>query len=116
MIPILQTKKGKIVFSNDVLARMAGAMAVECYGIVGMASRRAMDGIVELLGMDNLARGIEIHVDEDEVIIDLYVVVKYGISIEQAGINIRDTVKYNVENLTGLQVSRINVHIEGIEI
>ena len=105
---------GEIIISDDVLAVLAGITAIGCYGIVGMASKRATDGIVELLGLDNLSRGVKVYTQDNEVIIDLFIIVEYGISIAAVAKNVIDTVKYNVENLTGTTVKKVNITVEGV--
>ncbi|HHU78813.1 MAG TPA: Asp23/Gls24 family envelope stress response protein [Clostridiales bacterium] len=109
-------KLGEIRISNEVLATLAGISAISCYGIVGMASKRATDGLVELLGSDNLSRGVKVTTQGNEVVIQLFVVVEYGISISAVAQNIIDTVKYNVENLTGCTVKKVNVKVEGVRV
>jgi len=107
---------GELTISDDVLATLAGITAIGCYGIVGMASKRATDGIVELLGMENLSRGVKVQTQGNEVVIDLFIIVEYGISIAAVARNIIDTVKYNVENLTGTTVKKVNVTVEGVRV
>ncbi len=107
---------GEMVIADEVIAVLAGVSAIECYGIVGMASKRATDGLVELLGRENLSKGVKIHTQGEDIIIDLYVIVEYGISIAAVAENIIDTVKYNVENFTGLNVKKVNVTVEGVRV
>jgi uncharacterized alkaline shock family protein YloU len=107
---------GEIVITDEVIATLAGISAIECYGIVGMASKRATDGLVELLGRENLSRGVKVHTQNDEIIIDLYIIVEYGISIAAVANNMIQTVKYNVENFTGMSVKKVNVMVEGVRV
>ncbi|HZK35061.1 MAG TPA: Asp23/Gls24 family envelope stress response protein [Bacillota bacterium] len=107
---------GEITISDDVLAVLAGITAIECYGIVGMASKRATDGIVELLGISNLSKGVKVYTQENEVVIDLFIVVEYGISIATVAKNVIDTVKYNIEKLTGAKVNKVNLRVEGVRV
>lgn len=107
---------GEIVIADEVIATLAGISAMECYGIVGMASKRATDGLVELLGRENLSRGVKVYTHDDQITIDLYVIVEYGISIAAVARNIIETVKYNVENFTGMNVNRVNVMVEGVRV
>lgn len=107
---------GEIIISDDVLATMAGITAIECYGIVGMASKRATDGLVELLGSDNLSRGVKVSSQGNEVSIDLFIIVEYGISIAAVAKNVIETVKYNIENFTGTAVKKVNVTVEGVRV
>ena len=107
---------GEISISDDVLATVAGISAIECYGIVGMASKRATDGLVELLGSENLTRGIKVVSQGSDVNIDLYIIVEYGISIAAVAKNVIETVKYNVETLTGVTVKKVNILVEGVRV
>ena len=107
---------GELSISDDVLATLAGISAIECYGIVGMASKRATDGLVELLGSDNLSRGVKVVSQGNEVSIDLHIIVEYGISIATVAKNIIETVKYKVENLTGVTVKKVNIVVEGVRV
>ena len=81
-----------------------------------MASKRATDGLIELLGMENLSRGVKVTTHGNEVTIDLFIIVEYGISIAAVAQNIIDTVKYNVEKLTGVTVNKVNIKVEGVRV
>ena len=116
MSAITVNRLGEIEITNEVLATLAGISAVSCYGIVGMASKKARDGLVELLGNDNLSRGVKVATQGNDVIIDLFIVVEYGISITAVTHNIIDTVKYNLENLAGVKVKKINIKVEGVRV
>ena len=107
---------GETSISDEVLAMLAGISAIECYGIVGMASKRATDGLVELLGSENLTRGIKVVSQGSDVNIDLYIIVEYGISIAAVAKNVIETVKYNVETLTGVTVKKVNILVEGVRV
>lgn len=109
-------KLGEVRISDEVLATLAGISAIGCYGIVGMASKRATDGLVELLGSDNLSRGVKVATQGNEVAIELFIIVEYGISIAAVAQNIIDTVKYKVENLTGITVKKVNIKVEGVRV
>ena len=112
----LSNSFGNITYTDELLSNMAGLATMECYGVVGMASRRAMDGIVELLKGENLSKGVKVNAEGQVVTIDLFVVLEYGISLSAVATNIMDTVKYKVETLTGLEVRKINVTISDIRI
>lgn len=107
---------GEIVISDEVMATLAGISAIECYGIVGMASKRATDGIVELLGKENLSKGVKVHTQDEDVSIELFIIVEYGISIATVANNMIETVKYNIENFTGMNVKKVNVTVEGVRV
>ena len=110
------TDLGVVTVTDDVIVRVAGYAALDCYGIVGMASKRSTDGIVQLMGRENLGRGVKIKPSSDRVDIDLFIVVEYGISISAVADAIIETVKYKVEHLTGVPVGRVNVFVEDIRV
>lgn len=110
------TDLGVVTVNDDVIVRVAGYAALDCYGIVGMASKRSTDGIVQLMGRENLGRGVKIKPSSDRVDIDLFIVVEYGISISAVADAIIETVKYKVEHLTGVPVGRVNVFVEDIRV
>lgn len=116
MVAKLVNEMGSINIEESVIAGIAGIAAMECYGLVGMASRGAKDGIVELLVRENLSRGVKISTRDDSVVIDLYVIIQFGISISTVATNIIDKVKYAVEDATGLKVEKINVNVQGVRV
>ncbi|NLU36473.1 MAG: Asp23/Gls24 family envelope stress response protein [Clostridiales bacterium] len=116
MSTVTVNELGEVRISDEVLATLAGISAIGCYGIVGMASKRATDGLIELLGMENLSRGVKVTTHGNEVTIDLFIIVEYGISIAAVAQNIIDTVKYNVEKLTGVTVNKVNIKVEGVRV
>lgn len=107
---------GKVVLSEEVIATIAGVAATECYGIVGMASRKIKDGIAELLGRESLSKGVEVVLDADKVEISLYIVVGYGTRISEVARNVIEKVKYTVESTTGLEVTKVNIKVQGVKV
>ena len=113
----MDTQYGKVLIDSNVIATYAGSVAVECFGIVGMAAVNMKDGLVRLLKKDYLTHGINVTIDEDNMItIDFHVIVSYGISINTVMDNLIQTVKYKVESFTGLQIKKINIHVEGVRV
>ena len=116
-MPAKETNEyGLISIDNNVIARLAGISAMESYGIVGMASKDATDGLFELLKWDHLTKGIKVYSKNDTLTIDLHVILEYGVKISVVAKNIIDRVKFNVENLTGMTIDKINVYVEGIRV
>ena len=106
-----------ILIDTDVIATYAGSVAVECFGIVGMAAVNMKDGLVKLLKRDYLNHGINVKVDENnEITIDFHVIVAYGISIGTVSDNLIETVKYKVESFTGMKIAKINIYVEGVRV
>jgi len=116
MTNAITTKLGQIIIAEELLAMLAGYAAIECYGLVGMSSRKLKDGIIELLGRDNLSKGVQIKLDDDQLVVDLYIVVSYGTRIPQVAKNVMEKVQYTLEHITGLKVSQVNVNIQGVQV
>ncbi len=113
----MNTEIGEITIDNDVLAKYAGASAIECFGVVGMASVNMKDGFVKLLKPDNLSHGVDVTIDEENnIVIDLHIIVSYGVSISAVADNLISNVKYNVEEFSGLHVKKINIFVEGVRV
>lgn len=116
MPAIINSELGSIVIDNSVITNIAGISAMESYGIVGMASKNAADGIFELLKFENLSKGIKVNTENNQINIELHVVLEYGVKISVVGQNIIERVKFNIENLTGLTIDNIEVLVEGIRL
>ena len=107
---------GTIYITEDVMLKVVGYAALECYGIVAMSSKRAKDGLVQWLGRENLSKGVQLRLVDDMLDVDLFIIVEYGISISAVAASIIETVKYKVEHLTGISVGRVNVCVEDIRV
>ena len=108
---------GKIDISNDVIASVVGGKAVESYGIVGMASRQQVkDGIAEILGHDNYAKGIKVREDNGIIDVDMYIIVSYGVKISEVASNLQSTVKYTLEKTLNVKVNSINIFVQGVRV
>ena len=107
---------GSIVIDNSVIAKYAGSVAVECFGIVGMARVNMKDGIVSLLKRDNLEKGINVIVNDNKISLDFHVIVSYGVSISTVTANLIESVKYRVESFTGMTVESIKIFVEGVRV
>ena len=107
---------GTVYITEDVMLKVAGYAALECYGIVAMSSKRATDGLVEWLGRENLAKGVQIRNVDDALDVDLFIIVEYGISIAEVCKTIVDTVRYKLESMTGVKVRKVSVTVEGIRV
>lgn len=106
---------GSIDISNEVIASIVGGKAVECYGIVGMASRQQVrDGIAEILGHENYAKGIVVREDDGVLDVDMHIIVSYGVKISEVAQNVQSTVKYTLENTLKLKVNSVNIFVQGV--
>ena len=107
---------GTIFIVDDVMLKVVGYAALECYGIVAMSSRRAKDGLVEWLGRENLSKGVQIRAVGDMLDVDLFIICEYGISIAEVCKTIAQTVRYKLESMTGVSVRKVNISVEGIRV
>ena len=107
---------GQIVIDTDVIATYAGSVAVECFGIVGMAGVSMKDGLVKLLKKDSITRGINVSLDNNKLVLDFHVIVAYGVSILAVTDNLISNVKYKVEEFTGIEIKKINIYVEGVRV
>jgi len=113
----LATAEGKIDVADQVIAVIAGSAAMDCYGLVGMASRKGLkDGIAELLGRENLSRGVEVRREGELLHLDLYVIVSYGTKISEVAHNIQSKVKYVLSEVVGLKVDFVNIFVQGVRV
>ena len=112
----VDTGLGKITIDTDVIATYAGSVAVECFGIVGMAAVSMKDGLVKLLKKDCLKHGINVTIADNKITLEFHVIVAYGVSISAVSDNLISNVKYKVEEFTGLTIEKINILVEGVRV
>ena len=109
----LNNKYGCIEIDKQVISQVVYRAAMESYGLVGFSQK--IKGIVELLKEGNIAKGVKVIELEDNTI-ELFVIMQYGINIATVANNIIERVKYSVENVTGIKVSKIDVNVQGIRV
>ena len=113
---LVDTGLGKIMIDTDVIATYAGSVAVECFGIVGMAAVSMKDGLVKLLKKDSLKHGINVIITDNKITLEFHVIVAYGVSISAVSDNLISNVKYRVEEFTGLTIEKLNILVEGVRV
>ena len=110
-------ENGNINYSEEVLAKIVGLSTMECYGVVGMVSKNASEGLWELIGIENLGKGVRLQLtSENKLQIELFVMVEYGTKISVISNNVIQKVRYSVENYTGLKVSSITVNVQAVRV
>ncbi len=107
---------GKIIITDEAIGTVAGMSARSCYGIVDMVSRRLTDSIAAMLNKQSVSKGVKVTTYNDRIYIDLFIVVKYGVSINAVAESIKESVKYNVEKFTGMFVEQVNVSVVGVKL
>ncbi|ARU62388.1 putative alkaline shock family protein YloU [Tumebacillus sp. BK434] len=113
----IRNELGTITFDENVIATVAGYSALDCYGLVGMASRKQVkDSISELLGRENMTRGVDVRIQDGDVVVDMYIIVSYGTRISEVAHNVMDKVKYTLEHNLGLKVEKVNVIVQGVRV
>jgi uncharacterized alkaline shock family protein YloU len=110
------TDRGQINVSGLAVAAIASEAALGCYGVVGLTSRNLRDGLVELLSPSASHRGVEVHITDSQIAVDLYVIIEYGVRISEVARNIMAVVKFRIEKALGLPVARVNVHVHGLRV
>ncbi|MCI8357733.1 MAG: Asp23/Gls24 family envelope stress response protein [Lachnospiraceae bacterium] len=112
----MDTHMGNISIDHEVIAQYAGTVAMECFGIVGMAGMSVKDGIVKLLKKESMTRGIQVSLNNNKLTLDFHVIVSYGVSILAVSDNLIDSVKYKVGEFTGIEIEKINIFVEGVKV
>ncbi len=106
---------GKIEISPTAIATLAAHAVLQSYGVVGMAPKNLADELTTALG-DAAHRGVEVHMQDDHIRIDLYVIIEYGTRISSVAHSIMNVVKYTVEQALDVPVDQVNVHVQGLRV
>ena len=112
----INTSMGNISIDNEAIAQYAGSVAMECFGVVCMAGINMRDGLVKLLKLDSMTRGINVMVRNNKLVINFHIIVAYGVSILAVSNNLISNVKYKVEEFTGIEIEKINIFVEGVKV
>lgn len=111
----MKNSKGNIVIPNDVLASICGYAAIHCFGVKGIVARNVSDGLLKLMGVKNMSRGIKITPEERGVRIELHIACEHGVNMATIGTSIMNEVKFVVEHDTGIRVKGVDVCIDYVE-
>ncbi|HOM66947.1 MAG TPA: Asp23/Gls24 family envelope stress response protein [Brevefilum fermentans] len=111
----IHNELGSILIQKDAIASIARQSTLQSYGVVGLAPKNLAESIRQIIKKD-AKYGIDVSYDHEGLVIQLYIVVEYGLRIKTISNSIAKSVKYNVEKTVGLPVRRINVHIRGLRI
>lgn len=111
-----ETRLGRVEVAPGAIAGLAGVAVLECYGVVGMTHPTLRSGLAQVLQRENYRRGVQVKVADQRIIIDLYVVLEYGVRISEVAHNIMESVKFRVEKALGVPIEEVNVHVQGLRI
>ncbi|HUT17562.1 MAG TPA: Asp23/Gls24 family envelope stress response protein [Anaerolineae bacterium] len=106
---------GHIEVSPAAVATIANHVVLNSYGVVGMSPKNLVNGLAQVLRPDS-RRGVDVHIDGDRILIDLYVVIEYGVRIATVASNIMSSVKFSVEKAMGVSITAVNVHVQGLHV
>jgi uncharacterized alkaline shock family protein YloU len=104
---------GRIEVAPTAIASIVNHAVRQCYGVVGMANRNLADGISHLLSKES-RQGIDVTIEETDIVIDVYVVIEYGMRISAVANSIKNTVSFHVERALGVPVKAVNVYVQGL--
>jgi uncharacterized alkaline shock family protein YloU len=107
---------GHVEISDNAIVAVVHDAVLSCYGIVDMAPRSIRSAIGKRLGINSTERGIGIAKSGNKLTIDLSVVVEYGTPIFTVATNVMQTVKFRVEEVLGMDVDRVNIHVDGLHV
>lgn len=107
---------GTISITENAIAGVAGNAALECYGVVDLVSKKFSDYVAELFSKEQPSKGVKVVAVGDRIFIDLFVILKYGVSITAVADSLKSTIKYRVEKFTGMIVDTVNVHVLGVRL
>lgn len=107
---------GRVEVSPGAIATIAASALDNCYGVVGLAARRLRNGRAETLRPERARDGIQIRVEGERIVIDLYVILEHNLRISEVAHNIMSTVKYQVQDSLGMPVEQVNVNVQGLRL
>ena len=112
----IHTAAGSIRISNEVVTTLAGAAAISCFGVRGMAKKSASDGLVHLLKREAMGKGVRVTFleGEDAIAIELHIIVNTGVNIPVLCDAISSAVRYKVTEATGVKVKSVNVFVDSV--
>lgn len=117
MPTMVTTDLGQIYIADDVIATVTGLAALDCYGLADMAPKKGVrDSLSGLLGRDNPARGVDIRTVQESVEVELSIIVSYGTRIPEVAENLREKVRYTLQDTFGIVVDKVNISVQGVKV
>jgi len=116
MFKVKHNELGDITVTRELVESLAGLAALECYGLVGMVPQNLPSGISNILGIDSIRKGVEVSSTDAGLVIDVHVIIGYGIKISEVAYNVMQKVTYVLENNAELPVASVNVNVKGVKV
>lgn len=116
MHKVKENALGLITVEDGVIETLAGVAAMNCYGLVGMAARNLQSGLSSLLGLESVRKGVTVSQSEEGMVVDISVIVGYGIPVSEVSYNVMQRVKHELERNAGIPVAKVNVNIMGVRV
>lgn len=116
MFKIKETELGDVIVEREVVETIAGLAAIDCYGLVGMVAQDITSGFWSILGVESIRKGVSVRSSDEGLIVDVHVIVGYGIKIREVAHNVMQKVAYVLENSAGLTVAQVNVNVKGVKV
>jgi uncharacterized alkaline shock family protein YloU len=113
-IMTVENELGIIEISSEAVSSIVGQVVLEAYGVVGTASKNFQHGLVELLAPHASHKGVDVHISDGEITVDVYVVMEYGVRISEVANNLMSATKFRVEKSLGMPMKAINVHVQAL--
>ena len=109
---------GKIFITDEAIEAVASKVSLECYGVVDLVAKKFSDNLRELFKKkkSHIGRGVKVLTVDNKIYIDLYVILKYGVSINAVAESLKSSVKYSIEKFTGMLVDSVNVNVLGVRV
>ncbi|MGI6429542.1 MAG: Asp23/Gls24 family envelope stress response protein [Syntrophomonadaceae bacterium] len=95
---------------------IAGLATIDCYGLVGMVAQDIQSGFWSILGVDSIRKGVSVRSSEQGLIVDVHVIVGYGIKIREVAHNVMQKVAYVLEHNAGIKIAQVNVNVKGVKV
>lgn len=111
----IKTNKGDIRISNTVLIKIVASIVADCYGVIGLTAGKN-GKVLDENNISSLSRGVKIRVEHGKIGITIHIATTYGLNMHTVSESVRHNVKYQIEHFTGVEVGRLNVHVETVKI
>ncbi len=111
-----ETRLGSIEVLPKAIASLASQAVLGCYGVVGMVNKDLARGLAEILQPSSHRRGVDVRIQGDRIVIDLYVVIEYGTRIATVAQNIQSVVRYTIEKALGIPAVEVNIHVQDLRV